>query len=160
MYIRGIYEETREYPIMKSQTNLKHIHVRLPRQPALKWRRENRKIAPASYICLYLCYHDVCENNELDFMQQIGRIPIQVFFHQMRERRGRECLEFWWYACTHKMISYKTRVNNCLEADPGPARRARTSRFEHFLGFVFVNFDWITRIYFDFSQYTMSTICI
>ena len=46
------------------------------------------------------------------------------------------------------------------KADPGPARQARAPRFEKKLGFVFVNFDCITRIYFDFGQHTMFTICI
>ena len=32
--------------------------------------------------------------------------------------------------------------------------------FEYFLGFVFVNVDCITRIYFDFSQHTMFKLCI
>ena len=33
-------------------------------------------------------------------------------------------------------------------------------RFEKFGGFVLANFDCITRIYFDVSQYTMFTMCI
>ena len=44
------------------------------------------------------------------------------------------------------------------KADPGPARRARAPWFEKKLGFVFVNFDYISRIYIDFSQHTMFTI--
>ena len=44
--------------------------------------------------------------------------------------------------------------------DPGPARRARAPRFEKFWGVVFVNFDCITRIYFDVSQHAMFKICI
>ena len=39
------------------------------------------------------------------------------------------------------------------KADPGPARRARAPPFWKKLGFVVVNFDCITRIYFDFTQY-------
>ena len=56
--------------------------------------------------------------------------------------------------------SLRTKGMYVLKADPGSARRARAPRFEIFWGFVFVNFDYLTRIYFDFSQYTMFTICI
>ena len=45
------------------------------------------------------------------------------------------------------------------KADPEQAGRARTPRIENVLGFLFLNFNGETRIYF-FSQYTMFTICI
>ena len=53
-----------------------------------------------------------------------------------------------------KLIS---NITKCIKldlskADPEPARRARATRFKKNYGFVFVNFDCITRIYFDFSQ--------
>ena len=45
------------------------------------------------------------------------------------------------------------------KGETGSARKAHAPRFEKKLGFVFVNFDYKTRIYFDFSQHTMFTIC-
>ena len=53
----------------------------------------------------------------------------------MRQR----CLSHFWRTTYSK-------------ADPGPARRACAPPFWKKLGFVFVNFNCITRIYFDFSQ--------
>ena len=46
------------------------------------------------------------------------------------------------------------------KADPAPARRSRAHMFEISWGFVFVNFDCITRIYyFNCSHHTMFAIC-
>ena len=47
---------------------------------------------------------------------------------------------------------YTVKVSK-TKANPGPARRPPPPpRFEKNYGFVFVNFDCIKRIYFDFSQ--------
>ena len=56
---------------------------------------------------------------------------------------------------------YSLMCYTCIsKADPGLARWMRAIWFENFMGFVFVNFDCITNIHFDFSQHAMFTICI
>ena len=45
------------------------------------------------------------------------------------------------------------------KADPAPALRARAPLFEIFWGFVFVNFDCITRNNINCCRHTMLTIC-
>ena len=59
-------------------------------------------------------------------------------------------------------IKRKTVIKRLIhaKADLGPAHRARAPSFENFSGFVFLKFDFITRIYCNRSQHTMITVCI
>ena len=60
------------------------------------------------------------------------------------------------------LLLLKTLVDQCItftliKADPGPAHRARPPVWKYFWG-SFVNFDCITRLYFNRSQHGMLTL--
>ena len=58
-----------------------------------------------------------------------------------------------------KINSYFTKAHSG-KADSGLAHRACATLFENVLGLFFVNFDCITRIYFNCSEHAMFTIRI
>ena len=68
------------------------------------------------------------------------------------------CSVFAYHSCKWTM---NTLTWSLTKADPATARRgcAPPPPFGIFGGFVFVNFDWITRVYFNWSHQTIFTMC-
>ena len=66
----------------------------------------------------------------------------------------------WIINLSHNLVFYLKTITLYPKADPGPVHSARAPSLNFFVGFVFLNFDCISRITFGWSKYRMMTLCI